>query len=594
MNEFRYFLSKTAYQANEDHQKATLAHIYRAAMAESSYRHDAAVEGARESIERTLADMGERLKLENRRPSAISAWFDISEAETSFNRLMTGTSRGRRFSDDVLRWLLQGDFDDRITQSRCRKICGEKKIPEVLNHPLEAPWFDVVDQLWIEDACAVPLVGRDLDLREHLAYLTMAVRARRHYLLVGPTGVGKTAFVRRLLAEARGRWSRSQDPRLQQHEFVYVSKLIASEKEAYGRLEELDRYLQSRPHAVPVFDGFELFLAENLKLADVYLRFFGGFLQGGDRSFGLICTQDAAAQSSLIRHLEPHHLPPLEARDVRPIVKQRLEHSEVPLADPLDRLVDEMIRLAQDHYPGRVVLDVALRLVDGLVGVATAAMQLEGDELQLPAKPLGIEDLRRYVARQQGLSVEVIGLDPDEFYRNVAAETKLAVVGQNHVVDRVCDTLALRAGGPARRLPRCRCLFVGPPGVGKTELARTLAEKLGYGQQAFFRYNMSDFADEADRWRFIGAPVGYKGHDEVRTIFDEVRERPSCVILLDEIDRAHISIQDILLSMLEGQAKDGRNKTVYFAQAIFLMTTNLCQELVRTALRACLREQIEP
>ena len=96
---------------------------------------------------------------------------------------------------------------------------------------------------------------------------------------------------------------------------------------------------------------------------------------------------------------------------------------------------------------------------------------------------------------------------------------------------------------------------------------------------------MSEYGTEAARTRFMGSDPGYVGFRATRTIYDQVRQQPNCIILLDEIDRADASIQDILLSMLEGQGKDAQGEIVYFTQAVFVMTTNLGQEQVLAAWR---------
>lgn len=583
MTEFEEACLRTALEANQNGQHATLAHVYVHALRASSARKTDAVQQAVRRISQEVIDGDQRMPLQNAVHNRVVAWFDPKNAAESFRRFQSGRSDHRlRFADELLEWLLEGDFTD-PTQDDCRKICREAGVMDAVQELAKSQWFESADDGWLATV-RVPLVGRDADLQEHLAHLTSAVRTRRHYLLLGPASAGKTVFVHELMAQARSRWRATGDRMLQQQEFVYVPKVLVPERQAFEQFQELDRYLQAHPHAIPVFDGFEIFLADNLPLRRVFLELFGGVLQGSGRTFVFVAEQESAERCPWLRHLRGWTLPGLAAGPVRQIALRRLNEllahagEMLALADSLqpDALVDEMLRLAQDYYPHRTLLDVVLSLIDGLVALATARQ----DQQQPQPVAIGVEDLRQYVARQQGLSVEVIGLDPDVFYRRAAERIKQQVVGQDHAVDLICRILTLRARSPARRLPRARCLFVGPPGVGKTELARVLAEQLGYGRDGFLKYNMADFANDGDRWRFIGAPAGYKGFSETRTLFDEVRQRPSCVILLDEVDRAHVTIQDILLSILEGEAKDGRNQLVSFSQVIVLMTTNLGQELV--------------
>jgi ATP-dependent Clp protease ATP-binding subunit ClpA len=202
-----------------------------------------------------------------------------------------------------------------------------------------------------------------------------------------------------------------------------------------------------------------------------------------------------------------------------------------------------------------------------------------------PLDQVILEDLWEHIAEEQSLHVELLGKNPEEFYLGVSARLKENLIGQDHAIEKVIDVLNLMAKQPPRRAPRGRFLFAGPPGVGKTHLGRQLAIQLGLGEEAFFVFNMSEYASQGARTRFMGADPGYVGYKSSRTIYDLVRARPSCVILLDEIDRADASIQDILLSILEGEGNDAEGNPVYFSQVIFIMTTNQGQDQVEEAYR---------
>jgi ATP-dependent Clp protease ATP-binding subunit ClpB len=151
------------------------------------------------------------------------------------------------------------------------------------------------------------------------------------------------------------------------------------------------------------------------------------------------------------------------------------------------------------------------------------------------------------------------------------------VVGQNAAVKSVASAIRRsRAGLSDPNRPIGSFLFLGPTGVGKTELARALAEFLFDDERAMVRIDMGEYQEKHTVARLIGAPPGYVGYDEGGQLTEAVRRRPYAVVLLDEIEKAHADVFNVLLQVLDdGRLTDGQGRTVHFTNAVLIMTSNL-------------------
>jgi ATP-dependent Clp protease ATP-binding subunit ClpB len=187
------------------------------------------------------------------------------------------------------------------------------------------------------------------------------------------------------------------------------------------------------------------------------------------------------------------------------------------------------------------------------------------------------DDIATTVARWTGIPVDRLMEGETEKLIHMEERLHQRVVGQDEAVSAVANALRrARTGLQDPDRPIGSFVFLGPTGVGKTELARALAEFMFDDERAIVRIDMSEYQERHSVSRLIGAPPGYVGYDEGGQLTEAVRRRPYCVILLDEIEKAHAEVFDVLLQVLDdGRLTDGQGRTVDFRNAVLIMTSNI-------------------
>jgi ATP-dependent Clp protease ATP-binding subunit ClpB len=215
--------------------------------------------------------------------------------------------------------------------------------------------------------------------------------------------------------------------------------------------------------------------------------------------------------------------------------------------------------------------------LERLVGEHEARLgEVQGDRTMLKEE-VDDEDVAAVVGKWTGIPVSK--LMEGEVEKLVRMEDRLhaRVIGQKAGVDAVSNALRRsRAGLQDPNRPIGTFLFIGPTGVGKTELARALAEFMFDSEQAMVRIDMSEYMEKHSVSRLVGAPPGYIGYDEGGQLTEAVRRRPYSVVLLDEIEKAHADVFNVLLQVMDdGRLTDGRGRTVDFKNAVLIMTSNI-------------------
>ena len=205
---------------------------------------------------------------------------------------------------------------------------------------------------------------------------------------------------------------------------------------------------------------------------------------------------------------------------------------------------------------------------------------------RLLKEEVGEEDIAKVVSRWTGIPVTKMMTGEREKLLHLEDTLHKRVVGQDEAVKVVSEAiLRARAGIKDPNRPIGSFIFLGPTGVGKTELAKTLAEALFDDERSIIRVDMSEFMEKHTVARLIGAPPGYVGYDEGGQLTEAVRRRPYSVILLDEIEKAHRDIFNVLLQILDdGRLTDGKGRVVNFKNTVIIMTSNLgSQEILKRA-----------
>jgi ATP-dependent Clp protease ATP-binding subunit ClpB len=236
-------------------------------------------------------------------------------------------------------------------------------------------------------------------------------------------------------------------------------------------------------------------------------------------------------------------------------------------------------------------------ITDGLA--ALDAMRSE--RRAMVQEEVGAEDIAEVVSRWTGIPVSKMLESERSKLLRLEDELHQRVVGQNEAIEAVSDALRrARAGLGDPKRPIGSFLFLGPTGVGKTELARALAEFLFDDEQAMVRIDMSEYQERHSVSRLVGAPPGYVGYDEGGQLTEAVRRRPYAVVLLDEIEKAHPEVFNVLLQVLDdGRLTDGKGRTVNFTHSVVVMTSNLGSDLLLDgegpeAVQQLLRKTLRP
>ncbi|MFB1478992.1 AAA family ATPase [Corallococcus sp. RDP092CA] len=429
-----------------------------------------------------------------------------------------------------------------------------------------------------------PVVGRAREVEEVIDIL--GKRRTNNPCLLGEPGVGKTAVVegvaQRLLG-LRGTLAEKILVELDMATLVAGTQLRGSFSEKLNALKEEVRRAEGR--VVVFIDEIHTLVgagstgegpqdaANELKTAMARGEFpcIGATTHDEYRKF-------IAADPALERRFTPvvvnEPSVPETVQILRGIIGRYEEHHALHY---LPEALEAAASLASRYVTDRFMPDKAISVVD----LAGSRCHREGKHR------VDAADVARVVAKLAGVPEERLLMNDSARLLRLENDLAERVIGHSDALGRIARVIRRNYAGFASRRPMGSFLFLGPTGVGKTEMARALAEVLFGNRDALVRLDMSEMSESHGVSRLIGSPAGYVGFGEGGQLTEPVRRRPSSVVVLDEIEKAHREVQMLLLQVLEeGRLTDGKGRHIDFSNTVIVMTTNLGAEAFNRTGRA--------
>ncbi len=465
-------------------------------------------------------------------------------------RPITGSASGDGFDDEI------PGMEEEAAETALGKYCVD------LNRKAEEGDID-------------PLIGRNHEVERCIQVLCR--RRKNNPLLVGDPGVGKTAIAeglaRRIVA--------GETPEILSETIIYsldMGALLAGTRyrgDFEERLKAVMKELEDHPDAVLFIEEIHTVIGAGATSGGAMdaSNLLKPALQGGKlRCMGSTTykefRQHFEKDRALSRRFQKIDVNEPSVEDTVKILQGLKpyfeEHHRVKYTSEAIKLA---VELSARYINDRKLPDKAIDVIDE-VGAAQHLLPASKRRKSITAR-----DIEMVVAKIARIPPKNVSKDDREVLRDLEVSLKRVVFGQNSAIEALSSAIKLsRAGLREPEKPIGNYLFTGPTGVGKTEVARQLADTLGV---ELLRFDMSEYMEKHAVSRLIGAPPGYVGFDQGGLLTDGVDQHPHCVLLLDEIEKAHPDVYNILLQVMDhGELTDHNGRTVNFRNVVLIMTSN--------------------
>ena len=462
--------------------------------------------------------------------------------------------------------------------SESRPVIGENMLdddadPVAVGEALAAYCINLNEKA--RDGRVDPLIGRGNEVNRAIQILCR--RNKNNPLLVGDPGVGKTA-----IAEGLARKIIEGDvPDVLRDNIIYsldMGVLLAGTRyrgDFEERLKQIMTELEDMPEAILFIDEIHTVIGAGATSGGAMDA--SNLLKPALQSGGLRCM-GSTTYKEFRQHFEKDRA--LARRFQKIDVNEPSVPDSIKILQGLKSYFEEFhkVRYTNDALKAAVELSSRYmadrKLPDKAIDVID---EVGASQMLLPAsrrkKTVGVRDIEKVIATMARIPPKTVSKDDTEKLRGLDVTLKRVVFGQDAAIDALAASIKLsRAGLREAEKPIGSYLFSGPTGVGKTEVARQLASAMGV---ELLRFDMSEYMERHTVSRLLGAPPGYVGYDQGGLLTDGVDQNPHCVLLLDEIEKAHPDLFNVLLQVMDhGSLTDANGRKVDFRNVILIMTTN--------------------
>ena len=436
-----------------------------------------------------------------------------------------------------------------------------------------------------------PVIGFDKEILSIVEIL--ARKDRANLLIVGETGVGKTSLIDSIVQRVRDKKVPSSLENMQPYELdlITLSQGVSYKGEIEDRFKKVTEDLLAQTQPVLVIENFHR-VEDKQSVLNGILPNLKRLLS--KNMLQVVCTatidgytKDIEKDKEFTAFFEKISVEEPNEEQAIEIIKSKQQSYEDFHHLPIDDDVPaEIVRLAKRYMPDRRLPSSALDLLDRAMSSVKIANEMAdlAEEKNEDAKKekLEKEAVRDVVAKMTGIPMGNIQSEEREKLGNAEEILHKRVVGQNHAIKSILDAIfESRSGLNKKGQPMGSFFFLGPTGTGKTELAKSLANFLFDDETAMLRFDMSEYKEEHSVALLYGAPPGYVGYEEGGLLVNQIRQHPYSVVLFDEIEKAHKSVFDLFLQILdEGKLHDRLGRVGDFSNSLIIFTSNIGSDYI--------------